>query len=66
MKSDLIEFTVQFQHQTDRAVCIRQVEDGPDVWIPKSQCEIYPSDPMRGSTVEITLPESVAYQKDLI
>lgn len=42
MKSDLIDITVQLPHETDRAVCVRETEDGPDIWLPLSQCEIAP------------------------
>lgn len=48
MKSNLLDLSVLFQHQTDKAVCIRQTQDSDDVWIPKSRCEVDPPDPVRG------------------
>lgn len=66
MKSDLVDISVQFQHQTDAAVCIREVEDGPDIWIPKSRCEIEQTDPRRGHYVLLTTDEATASEKGLI
>ena len=66
MKSDLVDISVQFQHQTDAAVCIREVEDGPDIWVPKSRCEIQQTDPRRGHYVLITMDEAMATEKALI
>lgn len=66
MKSDLVDISVQFQHQTDAAVCIREVEDGPDIWIPKSRCEIEQTDPRRGHYVLLTTDEAMATDKGLI
>ncbi len=66
MRSDIIDIVVQFQHQTERAVCIRQVEDGPDIWIPKSRCEILQTDPRRGHYVSLTTDESTATENGLI
>ena len=48
MKSTIFDIEVQFQHQTDAAVCVRATEDGEDIWLPKSRCEIYPQTPVRG------------------
>jgi len=39
-RSDIHDVQVIFQHGTPGAVCIRETEDGPDICIPKSQCEI--------------------------
>lgn len=66
MKSDLVDISVQFQHQTEAAVCIRAEEDGPDIWIPKSLCEILQTDPRRGHYVLLTTDEATATEKDLI
>ncbi|TNF19178.1 MAG: hypothetical protein EP318_15600 [Rhodobacteraceae bacterium] len=65
MKSNIIDLSVQFQHQTDGAVCIREAEDGPDIWIPKSRCEIDPADPARGQTITLTTDEATATEKGL-
>ena len=66
MKSDLLDISVVFQHQTDKAVCIREVENGPDIWIPKSRCVIEPTDPRRGHYVLLTTDEATATEKGLV
>lgn len=66
MKSDLVDISVQFQHQTEAAVCIRETEDGPDIWIPKSRCEIQQTDPRRGHYVLLTTDEATATEKGLV
>ena len=35
-RSDLADIQVIYQTRTERAVCIRETEDGPDVWLPMS------------------------------
>lgn len=63
MKSDLIDLTVQVRHATERAVL---VFDGADeVWLPISQIEITPADPITGTAI-VTLPEWLACSKGLI
>lgn len=66
MKSNLLDISVQFQHQTEDAVCIREIENGPDIWIPKSRCEILQTKPMRGNYVLLTTDENTAIEKGLI
>ena len=66
MKSNLHDIEVQFQHQTDAAVCVRETEDGEDLWIPKSRCEIDPPRPERGQLVTLTSDEAMLTEKGLI
>lgn len=66
MKSNITDIEVQFQHQTDAAVCVRAVEDGDDIWIPKSRCEIEPTDPRHGHYVLLTTDEATATEKGLV
>lgn len=66
MRSNLIDISVQFQHQTADAVCVRAEEDGPDIWIPNSRCEILQSEPMRGHYILLTTDEATATEKGLI
>lgn len=66
MKSDLVDISVQFQSQTEDAVCVRAVECGEDIWIQKSQCKILQSDPRRGHYVLLTTNEITATQKGLV
>lgn len=69
MKSDLHDVDVLFQHQTERAVCIRNDADGDDIWIPKSQCEIEAQDGgelRRGCIATLTAPENMLIEKGLV
>lgn len=69
MKSDLIDLNVIFQTQTERAVCIRTEEDGRDIWIPKSQCQIEPCEGdelRRGELAMLTAPETILFEKEMI
>ena len=66
MKSNLVDVSVQFQHQTEKAICFRDEEDGDDLWIPKSQCEMLQTDPVRGHYVLLTMSESTAIEKGLV
>ncbi len=66
MKSDLIDIDVIYQHETERAVCVREDETSKDdVWLPKSQCEI-DGDRRRGGTITLTAPERTLLDKGLI
>lgn len=65
-RSNLIDLSVQFQHQTDAAVCIRETEGSRDIWIPKSRCEIYPSQPLRGQIITLTTDETTATEKGMV
>jgi len=64
----VVDLSVQFQTQTDGAVCIRETEDGDDIWIPKTQCELEPGfeNPSRGDIIGITVEEGVAKEKGLV
>ena len=63
---------VIYQAQTAKAVCIRQVEDSPDIWIPKSQCQISAygllanSPPERNCVVKLTAPEQILTDRGLL
>lgn len=63
MKSDLVEVSVQLRHTTERAVLI--FDGAAEVWLPISQIEVTPADPITGMTI-ITLPEWLAQEKGLI
>lgn len=63
-KSDLCDYTVQKHDETDKAWCVS--DDGVRknaVWVPKSQCELEPSDD--GKAYILTLPEWLAIEKGL-
>lgn len=65
-KSNLVDISVQYQTETEKAVCVRSEEDGQDIWIPKSRCEILQSNPARGHYVLLTTDEAMATEKGLI
>ena len=68
-RSALIDLTVIYQTSTERAVCIRETEDGPDVWLPWSEVEVYRDDearPARGDVVTLTGPEWLMMDKGLL
>lgn len=68
-RSTLIDLTVIYQTATERAVCIRETDDGPDVWLPFVEVEVYRDDeatPMRGDVVTLTGPEWLMQEKGLI
>lgn len=69
MRSDIHDIDVIFQHQTERAVCIRETEGGDDIWLPKSSCEIEAKDGGdlgRGCVATLTAREGVLIEKGLI
>lgn len=75
MRSDLHDVTVIYQTATALAVCVREVEDSEDIWIPRAQCEIapvpgstlLPGAPLRrGSPATLTAPERVLIEKGLV
>ena len=64
------EIAALYQRETTVAVCVREVEDGPDIWLPASQVEIEPENeaiPLaRGSVVTVTAPEWLLMDRGLI
>jgi len=68
MRSDIYDLEVIYQHQTERAVCIRETEAGSDIWIPLSLCEIAAKtgDLRRGCVAILTAQEGVLQEKGLI
>ena len=66
MKSNIYDIEVQFQHQTEAAVCVRETEDSDDIWLPKIRCEIDPAQPSRGQIITLTADENILSEKGLI
>lgn len=69
MRSGIIDIQVIYQHATDRAVCVRSDEKSTkDVWLPLSLIELdFMGKPrVRGMVVEVTGPESLFEEKELI
>lgn len=65
MRSNLHDISVEFQHRTEKAVCVREIEGGPDIWLPLAEIEIT-GDQRRGGIVEITAPEWLLTEKELV
>lgn len=65
MRSDLADLMVIYQHATERAVCVRETEDGQDVWLPLSEVEVE-GDTRRGKAVTLTAPEWLLTEKGLL
>lgn len=62
---DQHDVSVIYQTSTDLAVCVRETEDGEDIWLPLSQIETA-GDEERGEIVTITGPEWLFEDKGLI
>ena len=56
----LCDIAVQVKHETDKAFLV--TDGAKDVWLPKSQVELYPE----GDTAIVTMPEWLAKDKGLI
>jgi hypothetical protein len=65
---DLVEVEAIFQTVTDRAVCVKDDEDGEDIWLPFSVCIFAPNPNTldRGDTITASVPEWLAERKGLI
>lgn len=66
LKSNLLDIEVIYQTTTAKAVCIRETEDAPDVWLPLSEVEVEPDEPRRGQAVTLTGPDWLLQEKGLI
>lgn len=65
MRSDLADIEVIFQHATERAVCVRDEEDGEDIWLPLSVCEVS-GDMRRGGLVTVTASARLLADRGLL
>ncbi len=65
-RSKLVDIEVELVHETDMAWLVRNIEDDPEaydpVWIPKSRGELSIND----DTLTLTIPESLAIEKELV
>lgn len=64
--SRIIDLEVIWTHETEKAVLVASDEEAEPVWLPKSQVEIDKGEHIRGSLIEITLPQSLAEEKGLV
>lgn len=63
MKSTVIDIEVLIVHRTEKAVLVKDTEDGEGIWLPLSQVEVS-GDP--GQIGTVTVPEWVAQERGLI
>ena len=62
-KSDLIDLTLHWVFETEKAILVKEYEDADaEVWLPKSLVEYV----RQGDQVEVTLPEKIAIEKGLM
>lgn len=68
MRSYVADVDVIFQHQTERAICVRVDEDSKDdIWLPLSQVETAAHKGLvRGMLVTITAPQRLLEEKGLV
>lgn len=65
-RSDLHDVPVKVRWHTDAAWCIANPEPGkPDIWIPKSQCEIERGEAPNEADI-LTAPEWLLIEKGLV
>jgi len=57
--------SVIFQHATERAICVRETEDGEDIWLPLSQIEV-DDDADRGEVIDLTAPDWLLEDKGML
>lgn len=62
--SDLVDLDVEFLAETDAAVKVRDA-DGREAWLPKSQIE-WPGSAKLHEVIEVTVPQWLAEEKDLV
>lgn len=62
MTGPLATITVKVLHSTDKAYLVTE-DDERKVWLPVSQCEI---EMISGTTAELTAPEWLLMEKELI
>jgi hypothetical protein len=67
MKDEMIPFEAKYIHQTNQAILVEIGED--EVWLPKSAIEFDEEElegAKRGNTLNISIPERLATDKQLI
>lgn len=64
-RSDLVDLTLVYFRDTDKAILVADTEDSTKVWLPKSEIE-YEFDADHAGVVDVTLPEWLAKDKGLI
>jgi hypothetical protein len=58
-KPQLVDVTLQFLRETDKAIHVTEGTDADAVWLPKSQIEYE----VKSELVEVTLPRWLAAEK---
>lgn len=62
MKSNIIDLELEIEHQTEKAVLVRNL-NGEETWLAKSIIEI---EYLGNNSANISLPENIASDKGLI
>ena len=67
-KHNIVDVDVVFVHQTAKAIGVRLDHDNSEpIWLPAATVEINEDeDPVRGDEINISLPERLAIEKELI
>lgn len=60
-KREIVDVSLNFIRETDKAICCSEVTTENNFWLPKSQIEYE----IKGSIVEVTLPLWLAQEKKL-
>lgn len=64
MRSDLVDVTLIYVHQTDKAWLFKETEKSDPIWLAKSIVEVHET--KKSGIYEVTMPEHVAQEKGLI
>jgi hypothetical protein len=63
MRSDLVDIICEEVHRTGSAILVKSPVNDEKVWIPLSCCEVTQK---TSSTIELTMREPMAIEKELI
>lgn len=69
MRSNIHDVTVLFEHETEKAFGVREHEDAPVVWFPKSMSECMPLEGsllVKGKPCQLTAEEDLLSEKGLV
>ena len=65
-RSNLEEYSLYYIGQTDKGLHVRQDENHPSFWLPKSQVEFEDKEYKRHAVVTVTMPQWLAEKHDLL
>jgi hypothetical protein len=64
-RNDTDTYDLIYQTETEKAICVREMPDAEDVWLPKSQID-YEEGAERGDTIVVEIPDRLAEDKGLV